>query len=74
MNKEKLLNQTNPLRKKYPFAKDDKCRIILKDSAGASMVFCKDLPYMSCRILIQNINGFLAKHNVKANGNFAIVR
>ena len=74
MNKEKLLNQTNPLRKKYPFAKDDKCRIILKDSAGASMVFCKDLPYMSCRILIQNINGFLAKHNVKANGNFVIVR
>ena len=74
MNKEKLLNQTNPLRKKYPFAKDDKCRIILKDNAGASMVFCKDLPYMSCRILIQNINDFLAKHNVKANGNFAIVR
>ena len=74
MSKEKILNQSNPPRRKYPFAKDDINRIILKDSAGASMVFCKDLPYMSCRILIQNINDFLTKHNVKANGNFAIVR
>ena len=74
MSKEKILNQTNPLRKKYPFDKKDKCRIILKDSAGASMVFCKDLPYTSCRILTQNINDFLAKHDVKVNGNFAIVR
>ena len=71
---KKILNQSNPPRRKYPFDKKDKYRIVLKDSAGASMVFCKDLPYMSCRILIQNINDFLAKHNVKANGNFAIVK
>ena len=72
MSKEKILNQTNPLRKKYPFDKKDKYRIILKDSAGASMVFCKDLPYMSCRILIQNINDFLSKHGTKLNGKLHI--
>ena len=71
---KKILNQSNPPRRKYPFDKKDKYRIVLKDSAGASMVFCKDLPYMSCRILIQNINDFLIKHDVKVNGNFAIVR
>ena len=71
---KKILNQSNPPRRKYPFAKDDINRIILKDSAGASMVFCKDLPYTSCRILTHNINDFLAKHDVKVNGNFAIVR
>lgn len=70
----KILNQTNPPRKRYPFAKDDRCRIILKDSAGASMVLCKNIPYMSCRILVQNINDFLAKHDTKVNGKFAIVK
>ena len=74
MSKEKILNQSNPPRRKYPFDKKDKYRIILKDSAGASMVFCKDLPYMSCRIIIQNINDFLAKHDTKVNGKFAIVK
>ena len=71
---KKILNQSNPPRKKYPFDKKDKYRIILKDSAGASMVLCKNLPYMSCRILVQNINDFLAKHDIKVNGKFAIVK
>lgn len=70
----KILNQTNPPRKRYPFDKKDRCRIILKDDAGASMVLCKNIPYMSCRILIQNINDFLAKHDAKVNGKFAIVK
>ena len=74
MSKEKILNQTNPLRKKYPFDKKDKYRIILKDSAGASMVLCKGLPYVSCRILIKNIEDFVAKHEVKINGKFCIIR
>ena len=72
MSKEKILNQTNPPKKKYPFAKDDKCRIIIKDEAGASMILCKDLPYISCRILSQNINDFLSKHGTKLNGKLHI--
>ena len=71
---KKILNQANPPRRKYPFAKDDINRIILKDNAGASMVLCKNLPYTSCRILVQNINDFLAKHDTKVNGKFAIVK
>ena len=71
---KKILNQANPPRRRYPFAKDDINRIILKDSAGASMVLCKNLPYTSCRILVQNINDFLAKHDTKLNGKFAIVK
>ena len=74
MSKEKILNQSNPPRRKYPFDKKDKYRIILKDNSEASMVLCKGLPYMSCRILVQNINDFLAKHDTKVNGKFAIVK
>ena len=70
----KIPNQVNPPRKKYPFAKDDKFRIILKDKSEASMVLCKGLPYVSCRILIKNIEDFVAKHEVKINGKFCIIR
>ena len=71
---KKILNQSNPPRKKNPFAKDDKWRIILKDNSEASMVLCKGLPYVSCRILIKNIEDFVTKHEVKINGKFCIIR
>ena len=71
---KKIPNQVNPPRKKYPFAKDDKFRIILKDKSEASMVLCKGLPYVSCRILIKNIEDFMAKHEVTINGKFCIIR
>ena len=75
---KKPSNQVNPPKEKpkgkYPFKEDDKWRLILKDKAGASMVMCKDLPYVSCKILSGNIKDFLIKHKTKLNGELCIIR